>query len=76
MLAETLSDIGDWINETMPLNLPKEFLAENLTKWMAERAVANGLTPADQQAYEISNPSWTSAAGISRYWYKFRVDED
>ncbi len=67
-----LDEVEAWMERVMPQGLPTEVLARDLTAWMRERAQADGLDEAAIHAYEVANPTWMSAAGLQRYWRKYR----
>lgn len=67
-----LDEVEAWMERVMPQGLPTEVLAQDLTAWMRERAQADGLDEAAIHAYEVANPTWMSAAGLQRYWRKYR----
>lgn len=72
-VAQLLDEVEAWLERTMPQDLPTEALAKDLTAWMRRRALEDGLDEATIQAYEVANPTWMSAAGLQRYWRKYRA---
>ncbi len=61
-----------FILEVMPANPSIETLKEKLSAWAAGRAAAIQVGSEALTAFELANPTWMSAAGIERYWRKFR----
>ncbi len=45
-------------------------LERSFQKWEREQALSAGLDPDTYEAYEKANPSFMSAQGIARYWFK------
>ena len=75
LLGDTLRDTAAWLDAEMPA-MSEEALTPSLTDWMASRANRYGLSGAQNDAYEFTNPSSTSAGGIWRYWQKYRAAQD
>jgi glyoxylase-like metal-dependent hydrolase (beta-lactamase superfamily II) len=74
LLGETLQAVEGWIEATMPDGPTLEELRRLLPRWFKERAEAHGLAGRISNAHEVANPAWMSAAGILRYWNKFRAN--
>ena len=73
-LRDTLDDLEQWIDETMPTGPTTEQLNNDFQLWNEKRALQRGLDSEVLQTYEIANPSWMAAAGIQRYWNKHRAN--
>ncbi len=71
-LSELLDQTIAWIETIMNSDLPVEEINAQLSEWTSRRALADGVSPQQIQAYESANPSWMSGYGIQRYWRKFR----
>jgi hypothetical protein len=71
-LSQLLDDVDEWISRVMPFEPTVLELNEMFLDWTQKRSEKDGLTTADIEAFEAANPSWMSAAGIHRYWKKFR----
>lgn len=74
-VARLLDEIESWLEQVMPKDPPTEVIAQELTDWMHRRAHEDGLDEATIQAYEVANPTWMSAAGLQRYWRKYRMPQ-
>jgi glyoxylase-like metal-dependent hydrolase (beta-lactamase superfamily II) len=72
-MTATLQAIDAWLSELMPGGPSQEALNARFLAWMEAQASEAGLSPAIRQAYEAANPSWMSAAGMERYWRKYRA---
>lgn len=67
-------DLTDaWLETVMPADPEVDEINRRFIAWTAERAAADGLSADLHQVYEAANPSWMSAAGMQRYWKKFRA---
>jgi glyoxylase-like metal-dependent hydrolase (beta-lactamase superfamily II) len=71
-LRRSLDEVGAWIEGVMPANPDIQTLNDRFLDWTHARYRDAGLHETDIQAYEAANPSWMSAAGIHRYWRKYR----
>ncbi len=72
-VATLLDEVEAWLERKMPHDPTTETLAHELTEWMHQRAQADGLDASAIHAYEVANPTWMSAAGLQRYWRKYRT---
>jgi glyoxylase-like metal-dependent hydrolase (beta-lactamase superfamily II) len=72
MLDAALADVEAWLLEHMPRNPTLEEMQTLIPQWYAARARAHGLQGGLGAAHETANPAWMSAAGLHRYWQKFR----
>lgn len=73
-LEKALDEIEDWMEEYLPRGLSSEKINTQYIDWEKERSLAAGIDPQSIDSYDTSNPSWISAAGLQRYWQKFRGD--
>lgn len=71
-LRQTLDDVECWMEENLPADPPVEVINQEFLEWTRARSLAEGLTEAQIQAYETSNPTWMSGYGMQRYWRKHR----
>ncbi|MBM3144371.1 MAG: MBL fold metallo-hydrolase [Chloroflexi bacterium] len=67
-----LDEIEAWMEKFMPGNPTIETLEREITAWEKERALASGVDVQALPSYEKASPAWMSAAGIQRYWGKYR----
>ncbi len=72
-VEKDLDDAERWLEAIMPADPSIELLREKFTAWMAEQALASGLSEQVLKAYEVANPVGMSADGLQRYWKKFRA---
>ena len=73
-VEDALDEIEHWMEENMSGGLSAEDFNSQYVDWEKERAIAAGINQNSMDIYDTSNPSWISAAGIKRYWQKFRQD--
>lgn len=71
-VLKSLDEIEIWLLKNMPGNPTLDQINQQFLIWTAELSAQQGLAKEHVQAYEAANPSWMSAAGIQRYWRKFR----
>lgn len=71
-VLKSLDEIEAWLLQTMPTRPSLEELNQRFLQWTASRSAEQGLEQEQIQAYEAANPSWMSAAGMQRYWQKYR----
>ena len=71
-VSRLLDEIEAWLERVMPQEPSTQTLAQELTEWMRQRALQDGLDEQAIHAYEVANPTWMSAAGLQRYWRKYR----
>jgi glyoxylase-like metal-dependent hydrolase (beta-lactamase superfamily II) len=70
--AKGLDDIEAWMEMHIPKGLSTDKLENEVASWERERALDDGI-PADLlDSYEKASPAWMSAAGLQRYWRKYR----
>lgn len=71
-ILKSLDEIEAWLLQTMPSQPALEEINQQFLQWTARLSAEQGLAHEHIQAYEAANPSWMSAAGLQRYWRKFR----
>lgn len=71
-LLQCLDEINDWLAEIMPADPPVEEINRKFIAWTELRSLEQGLNEGEIRAYEAANPTWMSAAGMQRYWRKYR----
>jgi glyoxylase-like metal-dependent hydrolase (beta-lactamase superfamily II) len=69
-ILNELSEVEDWMEAIMPLNLPIETLHQKFIEFEQMRAKKYGIDRAIVATQQIANPSFMSADGILRYWNK------
>lgn len=72
-LRKSLDEIDAWIEKVMPTEPTIETLNDKFLEWTRQRALADGMSETQIDAYEAANPSWMSSYGIQRYWRKHRL---
>lgn len=72
-LEKNLDAVSRWLDEIMPADPPIEELREKYRAWMKEQATEAGLSEQAIETYLLANPLDMSAAGLQRYWKKFRT---
>ena len=72
-LEKSLEAVSRWLDEVMPTNPQIEELREKFSDWMAEQALACGLSEKIVKVYEAANPVGMSADGLQRYWKKISL---
>jgi glyoxylase-like metal-dependent hydrolase (beta-lactamase superfamily II) len=72
-LERLIDEIDEWITQVMPADPDVNKINELFMAWTALRSKSAGLSPELIERYEAANPSWMSAAGIKRYWNKYRA---
>jgi len=73
--AKSLDDIEAWMAINIPKNLSTDELESQVATWERARALADGISPDLLDSYEKASPAWMSAAGLQRYWRKFRESD-
>lgn len=71
-LEQALSELEKWMEKNMREDPPLEKLRTMITEWEHQRLVKNGLGAHHESAQQAANPTYMSADGIYRYWYKYR----
>lgn len=74
-LEKALDEIEGWMEEYLPRGLSSEKINAQYVNWEKERSLAAGIDLQSIDSYDTSNPSWISAAGLQRYWQKFRAGD-
>ncbi len=72
-LDKLINDVDAWMDEIMPGSPSIEEINQKFTDWTLARSYRDGLTNSQIDRYEAANPTWMSAAGIQRYWNKYRA---
>ncbi len=72
-LEALLDDIEALLTRVMPQEPDEPTMRRLLDQWVAGWNQRDGVDQALHQAYEAANPTWMSAAGVLRYWHKFRT---
>ena len=72
-LAALLDDVEALLSRVMPQQPDEPTMRGILDAWVAEWNRRDGVDDALHRAYEAANPTWMSAAGVLRYWRKFRT---
>ena len=70
-LLQELDAAEEWMNKTIPLDLPANELREVFVQWARARSIALGVNEITLDSFEKANPSSMSADGIKRYWEKY-----
>jgi glyoxylase-like metal-dependent hydrolase (beta-lactamase superfamily II) len=70
-VLQELDAAEEWMNKTLPLDLPATELREDFVKWARTRSIALGVNEVILDSFEKANPSGMSADGIKRYWEKY-----
>jgi glyoxylase-like metal-dependent hydrolase (beta-lactamase superfamily II) len=71
-LARALDEVEQFMLDVMPADPSLSELNERFLAWTRDRSQSEGLTDELLVAYEWANPSSMSAAGMQRYWKKYR----
>ena len=74
-VTSSLDDIEAWMEATIPKGLSVEELETEVAAWERKRALSDGIPHELLDSYEKASPAWMSAAGLQRYWNKFRASE-
>jgi glyoxylase-like metal-dependent hydrolase (beta-lactamase superfamily II) len=75
-IKKRLDQVEVWLEEVMTALPTQENLRELFTTWSHGHARAEGLDKAWLEVVEKANPNWMSAAGLARYWRKYRVEAE
>jgi glyoxylase-like metal-dependent hydrolase (beta-lactamase superfamily II) len=70
-ILQELDVAEEWMNKTIPLDLPANELREVFVQWARDRSIALGVNEITLDSFENANPSSMSADGIKRYWEKY-----
>lgn len=71
-VLDALDDVEAWVENHMPQNPNLEDLRAQFTKFEHLRAQKYHVEQTTVDSQQITNPSFMSAAGIYRYWNKYR----
>jgi glyoxylase-like metal-dependent hydrolase (beta-lactamase superfamily II) len=69
-LRALMTQAAEFIRVRMQASAPHARLVEEYIAWRHADAVAEGLTEAEIQQYDLANPPFMSVDGILRYWQK------
>lgn len=72
-LERLIEAIDAWISVLMPSDPSVEEIDARFQEWTIRQSRSAGLSPEMIERYEAANPTWMSAAGIKRYWNKYRA---
>lgn len=75
-LERIIDNTDTWISEIMANDPPVEKINELFQRWTAELSNSVNLSEYARIRYETANPSWMTAAGIKRYWRKYRASSE
>jgi len=70
-VLQELDAAEEWMNKTIPLDLPSTELREEFGQWERNRSITLGVNEITLDSFEKANPSGMSADGIKRYWEKY-----
>ena len=70
-VLQELDAAEEWMNKTIPLDLPVNELREEFGQWARNRSITLGVNEVTLDSFEKANPSGMSADGIKRYWEKY-----
>ena len=70
-VLQELDAAEEWMNKTIPLDLPVNELREEFGHWARNRSITLGVNELTLDSFEKANPSGMSADGIKRYWEKY-----
>lgn len=74
-IARSLDVIETWMEANIPKNLPIDELEAEVAEWERKRALDDGVPPELLDSYEKASPAWMSAAGLQRFWNKYRESD-
>jgi glyoxylase-like metal-dependent hydrolase (beta-lactamase superfamily II) len=72
-LSRELDLVEEFLQQVMPGDPTIEEINQRFLDWTETRSASYGLNAEEMLAYETANPSWMSAAGMQRYWRKYRA---
>ena len=72
VLSRELDEVEEFMQRVLPHHSSLEEITRQFLDWTAARARRESLPDELISAYEAANPSWMSAAGMQRYWTKWR----
>jgi glyoxylase-like metal-dependent hydrolase (beta-lactamase superfamily II) len=71
-LLRLIDEVDAWLAELNPDKYTEPEMREHIQAWTDAQSRKLGITPEMMQTYELANPTWMSAAGVKRFWKKFR----
>jgi glyoxylase-like metal-dependent hydrolase (beta-lactamase superfamily II) len=72
-LERAIDDAEQWMEKVMPSNPSLEELRKSFMEWTEQLSREQGLDSMQVRIHEAANPSFMSADGIHRYWFKIRL---
>jgi glyoxylase-like metal-dependent hydrolase (beta-lactamase superfamily II) len=72
-LDRAIDDAEQWIEKIMPSNPSLDELRKAFMEWTEQLSREQGLDSMQVSIHEAANPSFMSADGIYRYWFKIRL---
>lgn len=72
-IEQALDRVEAWMTQVLPADPDVDVIREQFVAWQEEEGRATGISEEMLRTYELANPSWMSAAGMQRYWRKFRT---
>ncbi len=75
-LEQTLNDVEQWMETTLPNIHKRDVLREPFIQWELARCKAASLDDEILHAYSLAMPLGMGADGIWRYWDKFRSAQE
>jgi glyoxylase-like metal-dependent hydrolase (beta-lactamase superfamily II) len=73
--AQSLDEIEAWMETQIPKGLSPDELESEVAAWERARALEDGIPEGLLDSYEKASPAWMSAAGMQRYWRKYRQSD-
>jgi glyoxylase-like metal-dependent hydrolase (beta-lactamase superfamily II) len=73
ILSLALDEVEEFMQNLLPSNPTEDEIKEQFGTWSFVRSKRQGLTDDELLVYEVANPTWMSAAGMQRYWKKYRL---
>jgi len=72
-VEKNLDEVSRWLEGIMPSEPSLEELRDKFMEWMQAQAFEAGLSEGIIKTFLLTNPLDMSAAGLQRYWKKFRA---
>jgi glyoxylase-like metal-dependent hydrolase (beta-lactamase superfamily II) len=72
-LERAIDDVEQWIEKVMPSKPSLNDLRKVFLEWTEQLSREQGLDSMQVSIHEAANPSFMSADGIYRYWFKIRL---
>ena len=70
-ILKELDVVEEWMHQVMPLDLSLSDIRAQFAEWIKIRSTDLGVSQANLDPFEKSNPPGIFADGIKRYWEKF-----